>query len=61
MNPLKKAKLPSKIRNMDEFQQVLLEKLVWPIHSPRKHAMVNMHESQNSNLNDPYHWITKMT
>jgi hypothetical protein len=56
-NPLKKAKYPSKIRNMAEAALEGQKIARWPIHPQRIHRVNNMHEPSTSKMVDPYHWI----
>lgn len=56
-NPLKKAKIPSKIRNMNEAAQEGQKIARWPIHPQRPHKITNMHEPTTAKLVDPYHWV----
>lgn len=56
-NPLKKAKAPSRIRNMEEAARAGLKAAHWPIHPQRPHRVQNMHEPSNSKVVDPYHWM----
>jgi len=56
-NSLKKAKVPTKIRNFAETAKEGLKMARWPIHPRRPHKVENMHEPSTSKLIDPYHWI----
>jgi hypothetical protein len=56
-NSLKKAKVPTKIRNFAETAKEGLKMARWPIHPRRSHKVENMHEPSTSKIIDPYHWI----
>ncbi len=57
VNTLKKAKMPSRIRNMTEAAIEGQKIARWPIHPARPHKLQNMHEPTNTKIVDPYHWI----
>jgi hypothetical protein len=60
-NPLKKARMPTKIRNVNETAQEALKIARWPIHPARQYKVQNMHEPAGSKLHDPYHWVQYMS
>jgi len=61
VNTLKKAKLPTRIRNMSEIALEGQKLARWPIHPARSHKVQNMHEPTNSKIVDPYHWVQTMS
>jgi pyruvate-formate lyase-activating enzyme len=61
VNTLKKAKLPTRIRNINQAAQEAQTIARWPIHPKRPYKVQNMHEPTTSKLNDPYHWVREMT
>lgn len=67
INPLKKAKHPAKIRNINDAAYIGYKQAQWPMHQRRPHIVVNMHEGgqlnkdESSKLIDPYYWTSKMT